>query len=241
MPDPTDPTSPTGTPVIPPTVFKYVALVIAVALSVLGVLMGVYPAVHAYSLAFAIISAVAGVLGIASPGLRSAVKVVAALALGAMLLASTPARADVLYSVGPTIPLIQITPGDPHPVSIAPGAGVQLSLTMPQFQRAYFGKAWDMLDLELMAFGTLVNKPDSGQQFGVLSTAFSVCTLSSLVCLGAGKHMLDDGGVVSAKAGYFFLVSLGFNLALAPEAPPTGIATGAGGLARANTLYFGAP
>ena len=64
------PESPTGTPFIPPAAFKYIALVATLALAVLGALMGLYPENPTVKLAFAVASALAGVLGIASPGLR---------------------------------------------------------------------------------------------------------------------------------------------------------------------------
>ena len=68
---PATPVSPTGTPWIPAAAQKYIILAIMLALAVLGVLMATYPAVHGFAVAFAIVSAVAGVLGIASPGIRT--------------------------------------------------------------------------------------------------------------------------------------------------------------------------
>jgi hypothetical protein len=65
------PTSPTGIPWLPPVAAKYLGLTVLLALAVLGVLMGCYPNVHGFAVAFAVSSAVAGVLGIASPGLRT--------------------------------------------------------------------------------------------------------------------------------------------------------------------------
>jgi hypothetical protein len=147
------------------------------------------------------------------------------------------ADAQVMASSGPTIPLMQVRPGNPHPVSLAPGAGYQLSLTLPQFQRAIGGRAWDLLDFNLMAFGSAVSSA-SGETFGALSVAAGLCSLSSLVCLGLGHDVATAPGM---RPGWFGLFALSINFAMAPEAPPVGVAQGAHGLTRANTLYFGAP
>lgn len=64
--------SPTGTPLIPPNVFKWVALAVGIALTALGSLVAIYPDVKAIQVALAIVGAVAAMLGIASPGLRKA-------------------------------------------------------------------------------------------------------------------------------------------------------------------------
>jgi hypothetical protein len=74
MPDETvPPTSPTGTPLIPPRAFAIIGLVIAIGLAVLGALSLAYPDQHALVVALQVLSAVAGVLGIASPGVRRTV------------------------------------------------------------------------------------------------------------------------------------------------------------------------
>lgn len=180
-----------------------------------------------------------------------------ALTLGS-LLAASPARADnpapvvapapvaavstgnsVLWSVGPTIPFLLYTPGQKHPVSILSGAGMQLSFTLPQLQVAFFGRAWDMIDLTLMAFGSLVTRND-GQQFGALSAAVALCTMSSMLCIGPFKQIMDAGqGFLPGKDGWGLLFALSFNFAGSPTAPPMGVAQGAAGLRRGNTLYFG--
>lgn len=162
----------------------------------------------------------------------------------------TPAPAPVLdtgckgvscfhYSVGPTIPFLEWDVGNVHPISVAPGAGVQLSLGLDQLQLAIGGKAWDMMSLDLMVFGSLVTNKD-GQQMGALSGAVAICTMSSLVCIGGGKHIIEtQGGVLPSGEGWFMLLSFSFNIALAPESPPIGIAQGAAGMQRANTIYLG--
>lgn len=161
------------------------------------------------------------------------------LVFGLAVLTPAPAQAAGFdWSAGPTVPLLQYSPGSAHPVSVAPGAGLQFSLTHDVFKRAVFGKSWDLLDLDLMAFGSVVTS-SSGQQFGQLSAAAAVCTLSSLFCLGAGHGLIDSGGAVGGR--WFLLFAFSFNFALAPSSPPAGVESGAAGLPRANTLYFGAP
>lgn len=165
---------------------------------------------------------------------KAAKALVAVLALG-LALHSAPARAQVLVSSGPTLPLMEVRPGNPHPIQLAPGAGYQLSLTLPQFQRAIMGKAWDLLDVNLMAFGTAVSS-SSGATFGALSAAVGLCTLSSLLCLGGGHDVATAGG---AKPGWFGLFAFSFNIDTAPSAPPAGVKEGAQGLVRGNTLFLG--
>ena len=145
----------------------------------------------------------------------------------------------VTYNVGPSIPFLEYDPGATHPVSVLPGVGVQLSISMEQFQKAIGGKSWDMLDLQLMAFGSLVSKNGTNQQFGALSLAVAACTMNSLVCIGGGKHLLEIDGTPAAKDGWFLLLNLSLNIALTPKAPPLGIAEGAAGLERGNTVYMG--
>ena len=64
------PESPTGTPWLPPAVFKWVALVLMLALVTLGTLIGIYPDCHGLVVALALVTALGSVLGVTSPGLR---------------------------------------------------------------------------------------------------------------------------------------------------------------------------
>jgi hypothetical protein len=167
-----------------------------------------------------------------------AAKAIILLALGAGLLWSSPARAQVDYAVGPTLPLILVEPGA-HPVQLAPGAGVQLTLTLDQLKKAIGGKSWDMLDLQLMVFGSLLTN-NAGDQMGAFSAAAALCTMSGLICIGGGKHIIEtQGGVLGGKEGYFGVLSFSFAFAIAPMAPPVGVAQGPVGLPRANTLFLG--
>lgn len=63
-------TSRTGEPLIPPRVFKVVALVYGALVVTLGTLLGFFPDVRALQVVSALLVALGPVLGIASPGLR---------------------------------------------------------------------------------------------------------------------------------------------------------------------------
>lgn len=147
---------------------------------------------------------------------------------------SLSADADVLVSTGPTLPLIQYRPGNPRPINLAPGAGVQVSLSDTGLQKAILGKAWDLVDLTFMAFGSAVST-NSGASFGALSVGAGVGFLSSLIVVGGGHDVVTGSGMAS---GWFGLLSLNLNVALAPTAPPAGVMNGPAGLPRANTLYL---
>jgi hypothetical protein len=69
--------SPTGTPKLPVSVIGYITIGITVALAVLVSLVGIYPDSKALQVALAVVTALAGVLGIASPGLRKTAVVLA--------------------------------------------------------------------------------------------------------------------------------------------------------------------
>jgi len=67
--------SPTGTPWLPPGVVPWLVLAYAVTMAVLGTLTVQYPETRGFSVALSIVGALGAALGLASPGLRSAVKV----------------------------------------------------------------------------------------------------------------------------------------------------------------------
>lgn len=171
----------------------------------------------------------------ASPG---AVAAFLLLAGGLLLAAPSTARAQVTYSVGPTIPLLQWQPGAAHPVQIAPGAGLQLSLTDARLQRELGGRTWDLLDVNLMAFGSLV-RSDSGQQFGQFSAAVGLCTLSSAICLGAGHPLVTSDGV---PGGGKWFVLMAFSLNIGGVEPSPALSAARDGapaaLPRGNTWYL---
>lgn len=65
-------TSRTGEPLIPPAVFRWVALGYGILVAVLGTLLAYFPDVKGLQVGTALIVALAPVLGIASPGIRRA-------------------------------------------------------------------------------------------------------------------------------------------------------------------------
>lgn len=140
------------------------------------------------------------------------------------------------WGIGPSVAALEYLPGNPHPVQVAAGAGVQLSLTHDALKVAFGGLSWDVLALDLDIFGTKITAA-GGQQFGALSAAGGVCTMSELFCLMVGKPIVAaDSSLVSG--GWFYLLSLNFNVAIGPFAPPVGVAPGAAGLKRAWTIYL---
>lgn len=92
---PTLPVSPTGAPIVSPAAFKIIALVVMLALAVLGVLVAEYPDTKGFTVALQILSAVAGLLGIASPGLRKASSV------GLLLVALSMSSCKTMSAVQP--------------------------------------------------------------------------------------------------------------------------------------------
>lgn len=169
-----------------------------------------------------------------SPKMAKKLLLVFALGLG---IHTSTAQAQILVSSGPTVPLMEFRPGNPHPVNLAAGAGYQLSLTLPQLQRAIGGRAWDIVDLQLMAFGSAVSNA-SGNSFSAASVAAGFSFLSSLLFLGIGHDVITGPGLTN---GWFGLFALSVNFDSAPQSPPAGTSHATLGMTRGNTLYFGAP
>jgi len=85
------PVSPTGTPWLPPGAVKWAALAYAIIGPTLLALSQFFPQIPAFALALQIVSSIALVLGLASPGLRSVAKVlVLGLALTSLSACKTP-------------------------------------------------------------------------------------------------------------------------------------------------------
>lgn len=79
-PSPEPTASPTGTPILPPSIARWATIVVVAALAGLGSAVAMWPEVKALQVALAITTAIAAVLGIASPGLRRAAVVLLCLA-----------------------------------------------------------------------------------------------------------------------------------------------------------------
>lgn len=80
------PVSPTGSPLLPPSVARWVTLAVVALLAGLGSAVAFYPDSRPLQIALAVVTALAAVLGIASPGLRRVV--VALLLVGTVTSAS---------------------------------------------------------------------------------------------------------------------------------------------------------
>lgn len=169
-------------------------------------------------------------------------KMVAFFVLFGSLLLARPARAEInlgslAVSYGPSIPLIEYAPNNPHPTSVASGAGLMGSVEFTNLSLVLLGKSYNMLALDGFAFGSIASGP-SGASYGQLQLAAAVTTLNSLIGIGWGHGVLDSSGAVPSGPG-FLVVMLSFNFALAPMSPPVGVEQGAEGLPRGNTLFFG--
>lgn len=161
---------------------------------------------------------------------KSLKALVAAVAIG--LFVPAPAHAYGLdWSTGPTVPFLEYDFGQSVPVQVVPGAGLQLSITHTALQRPFVGKYWDLVGLQLSAFGSVV-RADSPASFGVLSAAASLCVMSSLVCGGVGRHLLGPDFVFQ-HGGWFGVLSLNINFAVGAAAP-----TAKASLPKANTMYL---
>lgn len=206
--------SPTGTPVIDPKYVPWLVLAGAILGPVAVELQDPAPWTTAkWGKLLALL--VPAVLGILSPGLRRAdgakKALLVLLALGTVGL-SMPAHAQVLVSAGPTLPLLELRPGNPHPVNLAAGAGVQVSFSLPQLQVELGGRLWDLVDLQLLAFGTAVST-SSGATFGAFSAAGGLCVFSSALCLAEGH---DIATAVGMKPDWFTVFALSFNVDVNP-------------------------
>lgn len=167
----------------------------------------------------------------------AALKATAPVVLLLMCLVAGAARATGFdYSIGPTIPLTELPLATKAPVQLAPGAGLQLSLTHDALKVDIAGKAWDLLDLTVMAFGSTVTG-SNGEQFGALSVGGGLGFMSSLFFVGIGTHVLASNEAIQPGQP-FLLFALNFNIAIQPKAT-AGLIRGPEWLPRANTVYLG--
>ena len=93
MPESAEPVSPTGQPLLPPKVAQWLGVVIVAALAGVGAASAVYPDSKPLQITLAVLTALAAVLGIASPGLRR-VSVVLLVAGSLTLAACSAVKAD---------------------------------------------------------------------------------------------------------------------------------------------------
>jgi len=124
-------------------------------------------------------------------------------------LLSLPAFAEGL-TAGPSLPMVAVTPGDKHPVSLAPGAG--LSVGGDLFPTTLVGRPVHWLSLGGDVFGSLVG--DAVPTYN-LSIAFHAAVLE-LFTVGVGLKLLDSGGngALQAFSGRSVFVLLGLDYGL---------------------------
>lgn len=174
-------------------------------------------------------------------------------------LAAPVARADFLDELkhpvvtqGPTFPVLEYRAGASTPFSLGAGAGYQVGAGF--FQRKFFGNQWDLLDLDLAAFGTGVVQGDAASP-RALSVACLVCLLSNSICVGGGLDVLGSEGTplggFTWKRSTFLLLAWSINFDfIKPQEQRVHLMNGdqlvadfpvPGPAPRGNTLNFGAP
>lgn len=132
--------------------------------------------------------------------------VVVVIAGAAMLLWSSPARAQQL-TLGPSVPLMLVRPGDVHPVSLAPGAG--LSAGVDLFPSTVFGANVHLLSVGGDTFGSV---QAATQLAGAGSISLHVTLAETLTLLaGLDLYRSDSTGLF---AGSFTSRNLFFGLGL---------------------------
>lgn len=219
--------SPTGLPVIPPALAPYMAILCAVALAVQQAEVFT-PGSVGYKVV-AVVVGLGGILGILSAGARKGMTLAVVLLAGVAFAA--PARAQlpggITVQAGPSVPLVVYQPGVEQALQLAAGAGVQVSISHPSFEKDIGGQRWTLLSVLGMAFGRVVS-PASRADFAELSLAGGFCTFSGLACVVAGRPVLSMG---PAQPGWFLGLAGGFNFEIGGEAEAF-----AGGPLRANTV-----
>lgn len=210
------PTSENGMPVLgflgnaKVTVFLYFGSVIAYGLQFAGAFGVDVPKQVAGGIALG-----AFILGTINHQLNAAKKktppAMIALTLGASLFAAHAAfAAPPALTVGPSLPMVEITPGDKHPVSLAPGAGVAVGADF--FPAELFGRQVAALTLTGDVFGAVVtNGPTIAANLSVALMA----VVYELFGFGVGAKLYDTAGsglingTASARS-FFFLVRVDY-------------------------------
>ena len=153
-----------------------------------------------------------------------------------VLAATGPARADVVISHGPSIPMLEFT-GATHPVQFAPGFGYQLSLGL--FQFALLNQQWDALNFSAIGFGNVVDAPN-GDPSGSCQAALAIGTFNNIVAIGAAVPLFGaSSGVFQGQFHVYPMLSINIPLSFTPLTPPVGYTPGPRGLPRGGTIYLG--
>lgn len=193
------PVSPTGLAWIPANITKIIGLVIAIALAVLVVLMKAYPNVPGFALAFAIVTAIGALFGIASPGLRTTTLKMFIVAIGLGMVMSLSSCAAIswqqpVFYAGPAVgPIEEVSSAHPSP---ALAAGWQESVGFGQYEMG--SREWDLFEVGLLELGGVV---PSGSPVGQLQLGGKIGTLNGLIgfgvlfdCVDSASHGACQGG-----------------------------------------------
>lgn len=127
----------------------------------------------------------------------------------AMLGFALASKAEGL-TAGPSLPMVAVTPGDSHPVSLAPGAG--LSVGGDLFPTTLMGRPVHWLSLGGDVFGSLIGNSTPTYN---LSVAIHAAVLE-LFTVGVGLKVLDSGGhgALQHLDGHSVFVLLGLDYGL---------------------------
>lgn len=142
-----------------------------------------------------------------------------------------------IFSSGPSLQLVEVSPSNPHPLQLAAGAGY--SVALGEGQVAIGGKQWDLLDVSLQVLGSVISP--SGGPAGALQVAPMLGTMNDMFAIGPilTPYAADGSGFLQGgRPGTSWGIHLSFPIGLGPYAPPTGIEHGARGLPRGGTLYL---
>ena len=126
-------------------------------------------------------------------------------------MAAQPAFAQALH-VGPSVPLVAVTPGDPHPVALAPGAGVTVGLDL--FPSTLLGRPVNILTLGGDVFGAALS---NGATVAANVSIALHAALYELFTVGVGLKLYSTdgfgaiGGVLSGRS-VFLLLGLDYGL-----------------------------
>jgi hypothetical protein len=187
---PTNPANPVPTPIISPTgkalvnLPPWLTILCAALVPACGTVAAAADLPKGFTIACVAIGASAAALLGLSAGLRDKSAVMLAVIAAALLAA--PAQAEGL-TVGPSLPMLAVTPGDTHPVSLAPGAGISVGGDL--FPTTLVGRPVHWLTLGGDLFGSILASSAAYN----LSVAVHAAVLE-LFTVGVGLKLLDSGG-----------------------------------------------
>lgn len=135
-------------------------------------------------------------------------KAMLAISVAYLLTWSSPARAQQL-TLGPSVPLVLVRPGDVHPVSLAPGAGISAGVDL--FPSTVFGANVHLLSVGGDTFGSV---QAATQLAGAGSISLHVTLAETLTLLaGLDLYRSDSTGLFASSftsRNLFFGVGLDY-------------------------------